>query len=136
MQYSIQGGSLPAVIIQMAPGETLISEVGGRTWSRGPILTETKGGSVGKALGRMISGESIFLNHYTAQGPAEIAFARPDRGQRAAARRKRHLPEIRLPLRNLRGRAVGPSAEKADCRPWRRRRLYHAEGDRSRPCVL
>lgn len=75
MQYTIQGGSLPAVIIQMAPGETLISEVGGRTWSRGPVLTETKGGSVGKALGRMISGESIFLNHYTAQGPAEIAFA-------------------------------------------------------------
>ena len=48
MQYSIQGGSLPAVIIQMAPGETLISEVGGRTWSRGPILTETKGGKNGE----------------------------------------------------------------------------------------
>ena len=75
MQYSIVGGSLPAVVIQMSPGETIISEVGGRTWSRGPVLTETKGGSVGKALGRMISGESLFLSHYTAQGPAEIAFS-------------------------------------------------------------
>ena len=53
----------------------MISEVGGRTWARGQILTETKGGSVGKALGRMVTGESLFLNHYTAQGPAQIAFS-------------------------------------------------------------
>lgn len=38
MQYSIVGGSLPAVVIQLNPGETIVSEVGGRTWSRGPIL--------------------------------------------------------------------------------------------------
>ena len=69
MQYSIVGGSLPAVVIQMNPGETIVSEVGGRTWARGPVLTETKGGSVGKAFGRMISGESVFLSHYPAQGP-------------------------------------------------------------------
>lgn len=75
MQYRIEGGSLPAVIIQLNPGETMISEAGGRTWARGQILTETKGGGVGKAIGRMFSGESLFLSYYTAQGPAEIAFA-------------------------------------------------------------
>lgn len=75
MQYRIEGGNLPAVIIQLNPGETMISEAGGRTWARGPILTETKGGGVGKAIGRMFSGESLFLSYYTAQGPAEIAFA-------------------------------------------------------------
>ena len=75
MQYRIEGGNLPAVIIQLHPGETMISEAGGRTWARGPILTETKGGGVGKAIGRMFSGESLFLSYYTAQGPAEIAFA-------------------------------------------------------------
>ena len=37
MQYSIVGGSLPAVVIQLNPGETIVSEVGGRTWARGPI---------------------------------------------------------------------------------------------------
>lgn len=74
MQYRIEGGNLPALIINLNPGETIVSEVGGRTWSRGPILTETKGGSVGKALGRLLSGESLFLSYYTAQGPAEIAF--------------------------------------------------------------
>jgi uncharacterized protein (AIM24 family) len=74
MQYRIEGGSLPALIINLNQGETIISESGGRTWSRGPIVTETKGGSAGKALGRLISGESLFMSHYTAQGPAEIAF--------------------------------------------------------------
>jgi len=74
MQYRIEGGNLPALIISLNPGEKIVSEVGGRTWSRGPILTETKGGSAGKALGRLISGESLFLSHYTAQGVAEIAF--------------------------------------------------------------
>ena len=74
MQYTIVGENLPAVIIRLNPGECIISEAGGRTWSRGPILTETKGGSAGKALGRMLSGESLFMSHYTAQGPAEIAF--------------------------------------------------------------
>ena len=74
MQYRIEGGTLPALIVNLNPGETLISEVGGRTWSRGPVVTETKGGSAGKALGRMLMGESLFLNYYTAQGPSEIAF--------------------------------------------------------------
>lgn len=74
--YSIEGGSLPVVIIRMKPGECLLSEAGARTWSRGPVLTEaTSEGGVGKALGRMFSGESLFLSKYTAQGPAEIAFA-------------------------------------------------------------
>ena len=75
MQYRIEGGSLPALIINLNPGETIVSESGGRTWSRGPIVTETKGGSAGKAFGRLLSGESLFMSHYTAQGPAEIAFA-------------------------------------------------------------
>ncbi len=75
MQYSIEGGNLPAVIIRLEPGEQLVSEAGGRTWSRGQVLTETKGGSVGKAIGRMFTGESLFLSYYTAQSPAELAFS-------------------------------------------------------------
>lgn len=76
MHYSIEGGSLPAVVIQLSTGEKMLSEVGGRTWSRGSILTETKAeGGAGKALGRMFMGESLFMNTYTAQGPSEIAFS-------------------------------------------------------------
>ncbi len=75
MQYSIEGGSLPAVIISLNAGEKLISEVGGRTWSRGDVTTETtSNGGAGKALGRMLTGESMFMSTYTANGPAEVAF--------------------------------------------------------------
>ena len=73
MRYSIEGGSLPVLIIQLDPGEQLISEAGGRTWCKGDVATETTGGG-GGALGRMLTGESLFLSTYTAQSPAEIAF--------------------------------------------------------------
>lgn len=76
MQYRIEGGSLPAVIIDLNPGETILSEVGARTWSRGPIALETKAeGGLKKSLGRALSGDSLFMSRYTAQGPAEIAFS-------------------------------------------------------------
>lgn len=75
MQYRIEGGNLPALIVNLNPGETIVSSAGGRTWSRGNIATETRGGSIGKAFGRMLTGESLFMSYYTAQGPAEIAFA-------------------------------------------------------------
>ena len=75
MRYSIEGGSLPVLLVQLDPGEKLISEVGGRTWCKGDVVTETTGsGGAGGALGRMFSGESLFLSNYTAQSNAEIAF--------------------------------------------------------------
>ena len=75
MQYSIEGGSLPAVIILLNAGEKIISEVGGRTWSRGDVTTETtSNGGAGKALGRMLTGESLFMSTYTANEPCEVAF--------------------------------------------------------------
>ena len=76
MRYSIEGGSLPALTIELQSGETIISQTGGRTWSRGPVLTETKAeGGLGKALGRLFSGESLFMSRYTAQGTAELGFS-------------------------------------------------------------
>jgi len=75
MHYSIEGGNLPAVILNLEYGEKIISEAGGRTWIKGPIETDTKAiGGAGKSIGRMFMGESIFMSEYTATGPAEIAF--------------------------------------------------------------
>ena len=82
MQYAIEGGSLPVAILYLEPGETVISESGGRTWSRGDIVTETSsGGGLGKMLGRSLTGESMFMSKYTAQSKAEIAFASSFPGQ-------------------------------------------------------
>ena len=76
MQYRIEGGSLPVVLVRLTAGEQLISQAGGRTWSRGPVQTETKAeGGAGGALGRLFTGESLFMSRYTARGDAEIAFA-------------------------------------------------------------
>lgn len=75
MRYSIEGGSLPVVICQLEPGERMISEAGGRTWARGDVITETVSGGSKKALGRMFSGESLFMSQYTANSNAEIGFA-------------------------------------------------------------
>ena len=76
MKYNVEGGSLPVAILQLEAGETVISESGGRTWMRGPITTETTSyGGVRKAIGRLFTGESLFMSRYVANGPAEIAFA-------------------------------------------------------------
>lgn len=76
MRYSIEGGSLPAVVMQLEPGEVVLSESGGRTWMKGNIDTDTRAeGGLGKSLGRMFSGEGLFMTRYTAHGPAEIGFA-------------------------------------------------------------
>lgn len=75
MRYKIDGGQLPVVRIQLEPGETMISEAGGRTWAKGEVLTEqTSGGGAKKMFGRLLSGESMFLTRYTAQTAAEISF--------------------------------------------------------------
>ena len=76
MKYNVEGGSLPVAILKLEAGETVISEAGGRTWMRGPITTETTSyGGFKKAIGRLFTGESLFMSRYVANGPAEIAFA-------------------------------------------------------------
>ena len=77
MKYRIVGEPLPAVICDVEPGETLITEGGAMSWMSPNMKMETtSGGGLGKMFGRMLSGDSIFLNRYTAQGGiGQIAFA-------------------------------------------------------------
>lgn len=77
MEYKIVGEPLPVVICGVAAGETLITEGGAMSWmSANMKMKTTSNGGVGKALGRMFSGEKLFQNKYTAQGgPGQIAFA-------------------------------------------------------------
>ncbi len=77
MRYQILGETLPVVICELDGGEKMITEGGGMSWMSPNMLMETTtNGGVGKALGRMFSGEKMFQNIYTAQGgPGMIAFA-------------------------------------------------------------
>lgn len=77
MNYKIVGESLPAVICDLDSGEALITESGAMSWMTPNMKMETtSNGGIGKALGRMFSGDTLFQNRYTAQGgPGQIAFA-------------------------------------------------------------
>lgn len=77
MQYELQGDSLPVVICHLDPGERMITERGSMAWMSPNMKMETtSNGGVGKALGRMFTGEALFQNIYTAQGGSGmIAFA-------------------------------------------------------------
>ena len=76
MNYEITGGVFPVVICQMLDGEQMITERGSMAWMSPNMEMETSAGGLGKAFGRMFSGESIFQNIYTARdGSGMIAFA-------------------------------------------------------------
>ena len=77
MRYEIVGETLPAVICTLEEGETMITEKGAMSWMSPNMKMETStNGGIGKAFGRMFSGESIFQNTYTAKGGhGMIAFA-------------------------------------------------------------
>ncbi len=77
MKYKIEGGNLPAVICTLEDGESMITESGGMSWMSPNMKMETtSNGGIGKAFGRMFTGEAMFQNRYTAQGGSGmIAFA-------------------------------------------------------------
>ena len=76
MRYSIEGEPFPVVICDLDSGEEMITESGAMAWMSNNMNMATQGGGIGKMFGRMVSGESIFLNRYTAMGgPGMIAFA-------------------------------------------------------------
>lgn len=75
MDYKVIGEPLPTVICDLAAGETVTTEGGGMSWMTPNMKMSTNAGGFGKAFGRMFSGESIFMNQYTAEGaPGQIAF--------------------------------------------------------------
>jgi len=77
IRYEIEGGNLPVLICYPEAGQTLCTESGAMSWMSPNMKMDTNtGGGFKKILGRMFSGESIFMNEYTPQGGCGmIAFA-------------------------------------------------------------
>lgn len=77
LRYSIEGGSLPVVICYPQAGQTICTERGSMSWmSPNMVMQTNSGGGLGKAFGRMLSGDSLFINEFTPQGgEGMIAFA-------------------------------------------------------------
>ena len=90
IDYTIEGNDMQVVSISLDPGETVIAEAGAMNWMQQGISFETKMGDgsqperglFGKLMDagkRMLSGESLFLTHFTnvGMGKKEVAFAAP-----------------------------------------------------------
>ena len=74
MQYERKGGNFPVVICQLENQEKMITEKGSMVWMSPNMEMETSGGGLGKMFSKAFSGESMFQNIYTANGPGMIAF--------------------------------------------------------------
>ena len=74
MQYELKGGNFPVVICQLENQEKMITEKGSMVWMSPNMEMETAGGGLGKMFSKAFSGESMFQNIYTANGPGMIAF--------------------------------------------------------------
>jgi len=90
VDYEIFGNDMQVVEIELDLGETIIAEAGAMNWMEADIVYEAKMGDgssddeglMGKLLSagkRAISGESLFLTHFTNTGSHKrrVAFAAP-----------------------------------------------------------
>lgn len=77
MDYKIIGQTVPVVEMTLNAGESVYTQSGGMAYQTDGIEMKTNArGGVMKSLGRMFSGESIFMANYTAQKDgAVVAFA-------------------------------------------------------------
>lgn len=77
MEAKITGDSLPVVTCKLNKGEAVITENGGMSWmTEGLTMDTSTNGGLLKGFGRALTGESIFMNTYTAdKDGAEISFA-------------------------------------------------------------
>lgn len=77
MEYNIFGGNLPAVTIKLNQGESIYTQSGGMTWmSENMEMSTNMKGGLFKGVGRMLSGDSIFMATYTAKKyPGEITIS-------------------------------------------------------------
>lgn len=76
MRYEIIGNTVPAVEMTLTAGESVFSQSGGMIWQTEGIRMETNArGGIARSLGRIFTGESIFMANFTALKEGEkIAF--------------------------------------------------------------
>ena len=68
MRYTIIGETVPAVECELNQGESMFTQSGGMIWqTQGIKMTTNARGGLGRSLGRIFTGESIFMANYTAE---------------------------------------------------------------------
>lgn len=79
MEYQIYGTVMQTLDITLNKGEAIYTEAGGMAWMKGNIQmdTGTRGGLLG-GLGRMMSGESLFMTTYSAGSDGDLITFAPE----------------------------------------------------------
>lgn len=87
MHYQIIGETVPAVECTLNAGESMFTQSGGMIWqTQGITMTTNARGGIGRSLGRIFTGESIFMANYTADvSGAVVAFGSTVPGSLIAA---------------------------------------------------
>lgn len=76
MTYEILGEALPVVVVSLDSGESMINQSGKMCWMSPNMKMETFAGKSKRMVGRVLTGESLFLNRYTAEEhEGSIAFS-------------------------------------------------------------
>jgi uncharacterized protein (TIGR00266 family) len=76
MKFEILGTSMQTLLVELDAGEAMYTERGGMAWLSNVDMDTGARGGLMKGLGRMVSGESLFMTTYTAKrGGGKIAFA-------------------------------------------------------------
>lgn len=79
MEYKIHGTVMQTLDVHLQQGEAIYTESGGMAWMRGDIKMSTGSrGGVMAGLGRMLSGESLFLTTYTCQSANGLVVFTPE----------------------------------------------------------
>ncbi|HBO33407.1 MAG TPA: TIGR00266 family protein [Anaerolineaceae bacterium] len=76
MRYKIFGDKLPGLTLQLDAGESIYTQSGGMSWMSDDFQMDTNvRGGLMKGLGRMLTGESLFMANYMANtNNAEITL--------------------------------------------------------------
>lgn len=76
MQYQVSGTVMQTLAIDLMPGETVYSQTNCMCWMNDQIEMNTNtGGGFLAAIGRTLSGGSLFITDFTASGNGHVAFA-------------------------------------------------------------
>lgn len=107
IDYQIYGDDMQLVEVELDPGETVIAEAGAMNYMQGAIRFEARMGDgskpdegfMGKILGagkRILTGESIFMTHFTNEGAQKghVSFAAPYPGRIVPIDLSAHCGEI------------------------------------------
>ena len=80
MRYEIKNQPFTVLTLHMDKGEAIKCQSGAMAWMSPGITMETKTGGLGGMFKKAIVGESLALNHYTAEEAGELTLAKHSPG--------------------------------------------------------